>query len=83
MWNSPGLKLLTRLSRWPVTTQHGSRDNARQASSTLAEHRREQYEVDRFLAELSSTRFRRTGSHPAHSSHAEPARPPVLPGRQR
>ena len=54
MWKRTGLTaVLTRLPRWPVTTLHGSRRNALVASTELADLRRQQHEVDRFLAGLT------------------------------
>jgi hypothetical protein len=48
--------LLGLVVRWPVRSQHGARRNALVASTALAERRREQADVEEFLARHAATR---------------------------
>jgi hypothetical protein len=45
-----------RLVTWPVTSQHGARRNAMIAATELRQRRREQDDVEAFLASLGARR---------------------------
>ena len=61
-------RLLHSAAGWHVTSQQQSRRNALVASTALMQRRREQVEVDEFLALLEARRETATGGAARHTA---------------